>query len=209
MATKVPSMTLAIQPRPPRFVPSPTELKRFTVDEYHRMIDAGAFDDERPVELLEGWIVYQMGHNPPHDVVVKLVATLLDRALPSGWHTRVQSAITTADSEPLPDVAVVKGNPRDYLARHPGPADIALLIEVADSSLDRDRREKAPLYARAGIPLYWIINFQDSMVEVYAAPTSQPTPRYQREDRHSAADVVALPLPGLALVPLAVRELLP
>ena len=203
-------MTLAVQPRPPRFVPSPTELKRFTVDEYHRMIDAGAFDvDERPVELLEGWIVYQMGHNPPHDVVVKLVATLLDRVLPSGWHTRVQSSITTADSEPLPDIAVVRGNPRDYLSRHPAPADIALLVEVADSSLDRDRGEKAPLYARAGVPLYWIVNLQESVVEVYAAPTSQPTGRYQHDDRLSSADDILLPLPGQALPPLAVREMLP
>lgn len=202
-------MTLAVQPRPPRFVPSPAELKRFTVDEYHRMIDAGAFDDERPVELLEGWIVYQMGHNPPHDVVVKLVATLVDRALPDGWHTRVQSSITTADSEPLPDLAVVKGNPRDYLARHPGPADIALLVEVADSSLDRDRREKAPLYARAGVPIYWIVNLQESVVEVYADPASHPTARYQRVDRHAAADAVVLTLAGQTLPPLAVGGMLP
>src|SRR5437899_1999814 len=139
MSHEVLHMTLALQPPLPTFVPAPSELKRFTVEEYHRMIDAGAFDIDQELELLEGWLVYKMGHNPPHDVVVKLVASALDAALPSGWHTRTQSAITTADSEPLPDVAVVQGEVRDYLVRHPHPPDIALLVEVSDTSLDRDR----------------------------------------------------------------------
>src|SRR4051794_110447 len=112
---------------PRSFVPDPSRVKRFSVAEYHKMIDAGAFDrDEPQVELLEGWVVYQMGHNPPHDVAVKLTSKLLDRALPERWHTRVQSAITLTDGEPLPDIAVVAGVERDYTARHPGPADIAI-----------------------------------------------------------------------------------
>jgi Uma2 family endonuclease len=203
-------MTVAIQARPPRFIPSPTSLKRFTVDEYHRMIDAGAFEDDRPVELLEGWIVYQMGHNPPHDVVVKLVAMLLDRVLPGHWHTRTQSAITTADSEPLPDIAVVAGNPRDYLARHPAGADIALAVEVSDASLDRDRREKAPLYARAGIASYWIVNLQDSVIEIHTDPTGPDAqPRYRTTTRLAIGDAAPLVIPGLPPASIPVKDMLP
>jgi Uma2 family endonuclease len=211
-------MTLAIEPRsatllatPPTFVPAPNSVVRFTVDQYHQMISAGAFkDDDTPVELLEGWIVYKMGHNPPHDVVVKLVATMLDRALNDRWHTRVQSAMTTADSEPLPDVAVVAGSARDYTKRHPGPADIALLVEVSDSSLDRDRNEKAPLYARAGVAVYWIVNVQDSIVEVYSNPAGPTlTARYQKVERFDINQLVALTLGGEMLPPIPVKEILP
>jgi Uma2 family endonuclease len=203
-------MTVAIQARPPRFIPSATSLKRFTVDEYHRMIEAGAFEDDQPVELLEGWIVYQMGHNPPHDVVVKLVAMLLDRAIPGTWHTRTQSSITTTDSEPLPDVAVVAGTPRDYLSRHPSSQDIALVVEVSDASLDRDRREKAPLYARAGISTYWIVNLQESTIEVHTDPTGpDPQPRYRATTRHGIADAVPLLIPAQPPASIPVKDLLP
>jgi Uma2 family endonuclease len=201
-------MTLTFATAPPRFIPSPASLRRFTVDEYHRMIDAGAFDgDDNPVELLEGWVVYQMGHNPPHDVAVKLVAKMLDRAIPDHVHTRVQSAITTADSEPLPDVAVVFGDPRDYVGHHPtGPREIALVVEVADSSLDRDRNEKAPLYARAGIGVYWIVNLQDATIEVHTDPTNQG---YRKTDHFRRGANIPVTIAGQSLASIPVSDILP
>jgi Uma2 family endonuclease len=209
-------MTIAIEPTPailidpPTFVPSPDSIVRFTVDQYHRMISAGAFQDDAPLELLEGWIVYQMGHNPAHDVVVKLVALMLDRALNDKWHTRVQSAITTFDSEPLPDIAVVAGSVRDYSKHHPGPTDIALLVEVSDSSLTRDRINKAPLYARAGIPEYWIVNLPESVVEVYSHPVgSGLEARYPDPGRFTLNDSIPLTIAGQALSPIPVKEILP
>jgi Uma2 family endonuclease len=194
---------------PPTFVPSPNSIVRFTVEQYHRMISSGGFDDDTPLELLEGWIVYKMGHNPVHDVVVKLVATMLDRALNDSWHTRVQSAITTSDSEPLPDVAVVAGSVRDYTTRHPGPADIALLVEVSDSSLNRDRVEKASLYARAGIAQYWVVNLPESVVEVYTLPAGSAAGAYPKPQRFDVNDSIPLAIGGESLPPIPVKEILP
>ena len=113
----------------------PLPPKRWTVAEYHEMLRNGTLKSGDPFELLEGWIVTKMSRNTPHDVALVLVPDAIRPALPSGWHTRVQSAITTADSEPEPDVAVVRGVARDYLIDHPGSTDIGLLIEIADTSL--------------------------------------------------------------------------
>ena len=99
--------TIVAAPGPP--APPPEPVRRFTVDEYHRMIQLGILKEGDPVELLEGWIVAKMARNPPHDVVVGLVQAALSAVLPSTWICRGQSAVTTSDSEPEPDVAVVAG----------------------------------------------------------------------------------------------------
>src|SRR5438045_3449680 len=96
----------------------------------------------------------------------------------------------------------------------PSPAELKRLpVATPHRIIDRgrfhDRREKAPLYARAGVPLYWIVNLQESVVEVYSDLASHPTARYQRVDRHTAADPVVLTLAGQALAPLAVGGMLP
>jgi Uma2 family endonuclease len=135
---------------------------------------------------------------------------LLDRVLPDAWHTRTQSSITTADSEPLPDVAVVAGTPRDYLSRHPASPDIALVVEVSDASLDRDRREKAPLYARAGITAYWIVNLQESVIEIHTDPTGpDPQPRYRSTTRLTIADAIPVLIPGQPPASIPVKDMLP
>jgi Uma2 family endonuclease len=134
------------------------------------MIQAGILREDDPVELLEGWIVFKMTRNPPHDVAVALAGELLIRLLPPGWHVRQQSAITTDDSEPEPDVAIVRGDARQYRGRHPGPGDVVAVMEVADTSLTRDRIDTASIYARAGVPVYWIVNLTEGKVEVYSDP---------------------------------------
>jgi Uma2 family endonuclease len=203
-------MTIAAPSPPTSTEPVSRGLHRFTVKQYHRMIEVGVFSDRDPVELLEGWIVDQMGHNPPHDVVVKLVSLMLDRAIPDRFHSRVQSAVTLADSEPLPDVAVVAGSVRDYITRHPGPADIALLVEVSDASIDRDQGQKVRLYARAMVPAYWIINLQAAIVEVHTQPTGPAaTPQYQKVERFGPNDAIPLTVAGQALPPIRVKEILP
>src|SRR6266702_825880 len=108
--------------------------ERISVDEYHRMIDQGMFDNRR-VELLDGVVVEKMTHNPPHDGTIQLVEVALAPARPAGWCVRIQSSVTLSTSEPEPDLCVAWGNQRTYLSRHPGPADIGLVVEVADSSL--------------------------------------------------------------------------
>ena len=155
-------------------------LTRFTVDEYHQMIQAGIIGEDDNVELLEGWIVPKMGRNPPHDTMISIVEAVLPPLLPKGLFCRGQSAITTTSSEPEPDIAVIRGTQRNSWGRHPGPADMAQVIEVADSSLSRDRTIKGPIYAAAAVPVYWIINLVDSQIEVYTNPTGpDPAPVYR------------------------------
>ena len=157
----------------------PTTPYRFTVKQYHRMIETGVLTEDDRVELLEGRIVPKMPHNPPHDAAVDLAQTMIAAMLPTGWRVRVQSAITTADSEPVPDVAVVRGPARRYARSHPRPRDIALIIEVADTSLREDRNDKGRLYARARIPVYWIVNLLHACVEIYTQPKAGKSPAYR------------------------------
>jgi hypothetical protein len=202
-------MTLAVQPDPPVFVPPPSSVKRFTVEEYHKAIEAQAVDADERVELLEGWIVYKVTHNPIHDMTVDRVQEALRDRVSKDWRIRVQSAITTQDSEPEPDVVIAQGPATRYRQRHPGPQDIALLVDVADSSLDRDR-DKATLYARAAIRVYWIVNLPESVVEVYTDPTGpSPHPKYQTTMRFGPADSVPLSVAGSSVSPISVRDLLP
>jgi Uma2 family endonuclease len=185
-------------------------MRRFSVDEYHRMIQADVLNDADRVELLEGYVVLKMPRNPPHHGTIQIVRKRLTRALPPGWDLRIQSAVTLTESEPEPDLAVVRGDERTYLARHPGPADVGLIVEVADSSLDRGRDDRGRIYARAAIPIYWIVNLVDGRVEVYSAPSgATAAPAYaQRQDLLPGANVPFL-LAGAVVASVPVVDLLP
>jgi Uma2 family endonuclease len=188
----------------------PVPVRRFTVEEYHQMIEAGVFAGDARFELLEGWIVLKMTRNPPHDVALGQAHDALRGLLPADWHIREQSAITTADSEPEPDLAVVRGGRRDYLGHHPGPRDLALVVEVADSTLAEDRKFKGRLYARAGVPIYWIINLVDVRIEVYTDPTGpDATPGYRQLQTSGPDDLVPLIIEGRETGRTAAREVLP
>ena len=150
----------------------PAPIRRFTVDEYHRMIQAGVLTEDDPVELLDGWIVLKFPSAPPHDVTIDLVADALRSRIPDGWRVRIRSPITTLDSELEPDLTVVRGPVRRYLGEHPTPQDVALVVEVSGSSLQYDREVKGPAYARAGITAYWIANLIDARIDVYSDPTN-------------------------------------
>lgn len=187
----------------------PFPVRRFTVDEYHRMAQAGVLTENDPVELLEGWIVAKMPHKPSHDATIDQTDEILRGKLPAGWRMRIQSAITTDDSEPEPDLAVVLGPASRYAAHHPGPHEIALLIEVADSSLAHDRDVKGRLCARAAIVTYWIINLVDVQVEVYSEPSGPAiTPGYRQHHTYRTGEVVPLVIAGQNVAPIAVRDLL-
>jgi Uma2 family endonuclease len=185
-------------------------MRRFTVAEYHQMIQSGILDEDDEVELLQGYVVLKMACNPPHDGTIPLVEEALARLLPPGWHVRIQSAITLPDSEPEPDLAIVQGNKRAYLSRHPGPADIGLVIEVAESSLQRDRDGKGPMYASASLQTYWLVNLVDGCLEVRTAP-SGPTaaPAYGQRVDLKPGVMVPLELGGVVVGSIAVADLLP
>ena len=153
----------------PHPAPSPFPVRRFSVQEYQQMAEAGVLTDQEDVELLEGWVTPKMIHNPPHDLAVGLVEEAIRSRLTEVWKLRTQSAITTEDSKPEPDVAVVRGPLRRYAQEPPKPDDIAVVVEIADTSLARDRH-KGRLYARAGIAAYWIVNLIDRQIEVYTQP---------------------------------------
>jgi len=184
-------------------------LRPFSVAEYHRLTEIGVLTEDDPVELLEGWIVLKMPKNPRHDNTVFRVQQSLSALLPPNWLVRAQSAITTGDSEPEPDVAVTSGPVTAYDSRHPGPSEISLVVEVADTSLARDRVDKQRLYARASIQAYWIVNLSNSRVEVYANPSGVvPDPSYQSRVDYAPGQSIPLNVAG-ALIQVAVQELFP
>jgi len=160
-------MTTAISFETPIAPPLPAH--RFTVEEYHQLGELGLLCADDQVELLEGWIVKKMNQRPAHGFVVGLLNQWLQGALPAGWIGRCQLPITTDRSEPEPDFAVVQGAHRDFASRHPRGEECRLVIEVADTSLDKDRA-KAAIYASSGVAEYWIINLEDDQVERFVVP---------------------------------------
>jgi Uma2 family endonuclease len=201
----------------PLIIPSATpvtygwdaSLARFSVARYQKMIETGILTAEDKVELLENYVVLKMARNPLHDGTIQLMTETLAPAMPPGWRLRVQLTVVLADSQPEPDFAVVRGDARTYLARHPGAADVGLVIEVADSSLLRDQRDKTRIYGRGGIPCYWIVNLVDRRIEVYTQP-SGPTavPTYGAFGVYQPGDAIPLVLDGATVGSVPVAELL-
>lgn len=159
----------AVLPSDPLPIVLPFRPARLSVDDYHKLLAAGTLADGQRIELLRGVLVEKMTHLPLHAGVVAVLQSLLSRILPPGYHLRCQLPITLADSEPEPDLAIVRGKPSDFLTRHPGPSDTPLVIEVSASSLVTDRF-KAELYAQSGVATYWIVNLDERRIEVYTTP---------------------------------------
>ena len=143
--------------------------KRWTRLEYERLIDLGIFGPGDRLELLGGQLVLREPQGRPHSTGIRLVAQALRAAFGPGWSIEAQLPVSLdEESEPEPDVTVVAGGPRDYLAAHPNRP--VLVVEVALASLALDRGQKAGLYARAGVADYWIVNLVDHVLEVHRAP---------------------------------------
>lgn len=183
---------------------------RFTVAQYHKMIEAGVLTENDRVELLEGYLVEKMPHDPIHDGTLQKVNRRLLRAIPSGWELRIQMATTLGQSEPEPDGAIVREEPGGYMARHPAPADFGIVIEVSNTTLDSDREDKLPIYARSGLPVYWIVNVVDRQIEVYGQPSgTTASATYGTTRVYKPGDSVPLVLDGNAVGVIPVVELLP
>jgi Uma2 family endonuclease len=183
---------------------------RLSIAQYHQMVQAGILTDDDPVELLEGWLVTKMPKNPPHRLATQLMRETLAQLVPVGWYVDAQEPITTADSEPEPDVVIVRGDRRQYRDRHPGPEDVALVVEVSDSILQRDRTTKQRLYATAGIAVYWIVNLVDAQIEVYQEPSGPAhEPRYARRDDYRYGEHIPLMLDGEDVGTVEVEAVLP
>jgi Uma2 family endonuclease len=161
-----------------------------------------------PVELLEGYLVEKGMRNPPHEMSLRRLTARLPQRVP-GWFLQIQGAISLGESEPEPDGVLLRGDETSCDGRLPTAADIGLVIEISDSTLGFDRRDKGRIYSRAGIPVYWIINVSDRQIEVYSDPdTAANPPAYRaRSDFHNG-DAVAITLDGAAVGTIAVSDLL-
>jgi len=175
MATVTP-----MQPAAPLFLPAPAEIYRFTIEQYDRMVLDGTIAEDEPVELLSGILVRKMPKKPKHSVITIWLGEELRGQLSPGWHIRQEQPLRIPDyDEPEPDLVLVRGAIMDYAGRHPDPADVALVGEVSETTLDRDQGEKCAAYARGGVPVYWIINLIDNRIEVY----TDPNPAYDYRTR--------------------------
>lgn len=176
---------------------------RMTVDEFERIAEGL----NKPVELVDGVLVERTDMDPPHVLMTLRLRRRLDRMVPEGWHARDEKPLRIpAFNERFPDVAVVRGDPDVYGKRHPGPEDIAILIEVAVSTIRRDRGEKQTLYAATGIPVYWIVNLKNRQIEVYTGPG--PDGYASRDDFREGAEVPVM-IDGVEIGRIAVVDILP
>jgi len=207
MLTEAAMSTAALPQQPPDL--PPIRLHRLSVKQYHRMIETGVLTENDPVELLEGLLVSKMPHHPSHDGSISVLGRELRLMLPTKWIVRIQSAITLDRSEPEPDLVVALGPEERYFAAHPTASDIALAVEVSDSSLDFDRRDKLRVYARNNIPVYWIVNLMEKVVEIYADPKPGKVPAYRSREVRGLEFGVDVVIAGKKIAGIAVRHLFP
>ncbi len=162
---------------------------RFSVAEYHQMVEAGVFNEDDPVELIEGEIVEMAPIGSRHAACVKKLNQLFTNALGERVIVSVQDPIGIANSEPEPDLALLRPRDHFYAERHPGPEDVLLVVEVADSSLEYDRQVKMPLYARSNIPEAWLVDLGNDEVVIYREPSPKG---YGSMQTYSAGDEVSV-----------------
>ena len=182
----------------------PLTRRRFTVDEYYRMAEVGIFSEDDRVELIDGAVVDMVPIGAPHAGVIIRLNHLLSRLVGDRAMISPQNPVRLSDySEPLPDVMLLRPRPDFYTSAHPGPGDVLLLVEVADSSAEYDRSVKVPLYARHGVPEVWLVDLQRQLVEIYR----DPAPAGHREIRvvRRGDRLTTLAMPD---VPLLVDDIL-
>lgn len=186
------------------------DLWRMPVERYERMVAEGFVTPNDRVELLEGLLVLKMSKSPPHRIANGKLRRALEPLVPPGWYFDAQEPITLDDSQPEPDGAVIRGKTEDYATRHPQPENIAIVIEVADSSLRRDRENNRRIYARNGVAVYWIVNVADRLVEVYTGPSGvTAAPDYATATTYRPGDAVPVVIAGTAAGTVNVSDLLP
>jgi Uma2 family endonuclease len=195
--------------RPVTFETLPEAYYRVSVKSYQQMITAGIFGEEDAVELLEGRIVNKMPKDRQHVIVTNLIVHAFNQLLGQTHHVEAQEPITLSTSEPEPDILVLRGQILDY-PKHPQGQDVALVVEVANTSLQRDQTWKKQIYAEAGIPVYWIVNLLDRQIEVYSHPTGASFhPNYRQLRTYTEGESVPVVLDGQEVGVLAIQSLLP
>jgi Uma2 family endonuclease len=188
--------------------PGPPPPHRISVEEYERIIAAGALEDPSRVELIDGFMVDKMAKSAAHRWTTKEALKALDRRLPPGWTSQKEEPVRIPSyDEPEPDIAIIRGSDADYRHRIPTPADVALAVEVSDSTLSQDRSKKLSAYAKDGIPVYWIVNLVDRQIEVYTRPLKAG--RYRSRKDYKPGQSVPVVIAGQSLPPIPVDDIMP
>ena len=181
------------------------QTRKFTVAEYYRMAEVGILKPNERVELIEGDIIVMPPIGPEHADNVDELNEVLARYAPGRYRVRIQNPVRLSDeSEPEPDVALLRRRPEGYGAAHPTPTDVLLVIEVANSSLEYDRSIKAHIYGRSGVPETWVRNLPEDCIERFSEPG--PDGYAQHTIHRRGENLTPVSMPGLEL---AVADLLP
>jgi Uma2 family endonuclease len=189
-----------------QWLPPPESIYRLSVEQYEAMVASGVFTKRDHFHLIQGILVAKMTEYPPHAAACDAVRLAIEHLLPTGWYVRPDKPlrIPSHGSVPEPDAVVARGSWKDYARRHPEPADVALVVEVAESSLRADR-EMAGIYGGAGVPAYWILNLIDRQVEVYTGPTDRG---YASRQDFPTGQHIPLLIEGREVGHIAVAELM-
>ena len=170
-------------------------MHRMSVAEYHRAGETGVLSDD--VELLRGLVVTKMPKSPLHEFVAQKLMNLLSVLLPKGFQLRPERPLTLRDSEPEPDLSVVRGRPEDWVTAHPSTAQLVVEVVVTSAAVDEN---KAEIYAEAGILEYWLVRAEERTMDVYREPTPEG---YRSKVTLTASDTLqCASLPGV-IIPLA------
>jgi Uma2 family endonuclease len=190
----------------PQWLPAPTSVYRVNVEQYEAMVRSGVFTKRDRLHLINGILVAKMTKNPPHVIACEKTRDALMRAVPANWRVMVEAPVRIPNyNEPEPDLALARGSVEDYEENHPEPPDVALIVEVADSSLQEDR-DLILVYGAARIHVYWIVNLVDYHVEVY----SDPAPHgYLSSVFLKPGQTIPLVIDGTEVGQIAVDDVLP
>ncbi|MCS6815261.1 MAG: Uma2 family endonuclease [Cyanobacteria bacterium] len=183
--------------------------KRFTVQDYHRLVELGFLGEDDHIELIRGELMQMAAKGVMHEACIRRLLRQLPQSLNNQATLQCQAPIVLSfDGEPEPDFAVLRNREDDYTTAHPTPADILLVIEVADTSLEYDRTVKLSLYAEAAIPHYWLFNLVDRTLEAYSEPAQLPTGQFEYLNRRIFTPSTTIVLP-IGEQPLALAQIFP
>ena len=220
MATVLTSNAKVIEVTPVEFTEMPADRRvRFTVEQYEQLVRTGFLVEGSPIEMLDGQLYWKdrrdrwspnMSIGQRHFLTVTLINVWLNEVSKGhGCFPTCQQALKlTSDDAPEPDASLVAGGIRDFSDREPEPDDVLLVVEVADSSLDRDLGDKCQLYSFVGLPTYWVINLADETIDVFEQPDSAAR-EYRRRTLLRKGDSVSLKLADGAVVTTPVESLIP
>lgn len=205
--TTLTAMPSLITLEPPT-LPNVEFVYRFTRDEFRKLEESGVLGFDRQFELIHGLLVEIPVANPIHDGCLRRINQRVTKLVPEGYFLQLHGSLALSDSEPIPDASVIRGGIEDFDREHPEPSHTAIAIEVSNTSLRFDQKEKRPLYAESDIPVYWIIDVNARQIEVYSDPEPFKM-TYATQAVYKPGDAVPIVLDGQTVATIPVSDLLP